>query len=553
MPTVTLSPPDTQAWQGDLTQVAWDESSMQAQLMQLHQPLYVIRYQGKLGLTAQGASATQAPPDLAQSGLIPQAELLTLAPALPLQNLGDPSFLAHHGVQSAYMAGAMAGGIASAEMIIALGQAGLLGSLGTGGMSLAQVEAAIAQVQQALPQGPYCFNLLHNPHDPRLELATVQLYLDRGVQTLEASAFLDLTPSLVYYRVAGLRLNAANQIEIHNRILAKVSRQEVAVKFMRPAPVKLLQDLVAQGLITEQQAQLAAHVPMADDITVEADSGGHTDNRPLVCVLPAMIAIRDRLQAEQNYAQPVRIGAAGGIATPQSVLSAFMMGAAYVVTGSINQACLEAGTSEHTKALLAEAEMADVAMAPAADMFEAGVKVQVLKKKTLFPMRAKKLYELYSAYASFDDIPAAERTKLEKQILQQSVTSAWQEVADYQRQRNPAKLERALKDPKMQMAMVFRRYLGLSSRWARGGDAAIAPAEPGAVDRKLDYQIWCGPAMGAFNEWVKGSALEPATNRRVVDIAHQLLLGAAYNYRVQSLNLQGVRLPGPICFYRPQG
>ena len=44
------------------------------------------------------------------------------------------------------------------------------------------------------------------------------------------------------------------------------------------------------------------------------------------------------------------------------------MGAAYVVTGSVNQACYEAGASEHTRRLLAQAEMADVTMAPAADM-----------------------------------------------------------------------------------------------------------------------------------------------------------------------------------------
>ncbi len=538
MTSATLSPPmsltQPLGWQGDLTQVAWDEAAMQAQLLQLHQPLYVVRYQGQLGLTASGTPLAQPDPSA-------PVELLTQLPAVPLQNLGDPSFLSHHHVRYAYMAGAMAGGISSVEMIIALGQAGILASLGTGGLSLEQVETAIAQVQQALPQGPYAFNLLHNPHDQSLELATIQLYLDRGVHTVEASAFLALTPNIVYYRAAGLRLNGANQIEIHNRVIAKVSRQEVASKFMQPAPAKMLQALVDQGLITTQQAELAAQVPMADDITVEADSGGHTDNRPLVCMLPAMVAIRDRIQAEFNYAQPVRIGAAGGIATPQSLLSALSLGAAYVVTGSINQACLEAGTSDHTKALLAEAEMADVAMAPAADMFEAGVKVQVLKKGTMFPMRAQKLHDIYSTYASFDEIPATERTKLEKQILQQSIESAWQEVADYQQRRNPAKLERALKNPKMQMALVFRRYLGLSSRWSRGGDGS----------RKLDYQIWCGPAMGAFNEWVKGSSLSLAANRRVVEVSQQLLIGAAYNARIQSLNLQGIRLPHTISFYRP--
>ena len=93
---------------------------------------------------------------------------------------------------------------------------------------------------------------------------------------------------------------------------------------------------------------------MADDITVEADSGGHTDNRPLVCLLPSILELRDEIQRKYGYEKPVRIGVAGGIATPQSALAAFMMGAAYIVTGSINQSCIEAGTSEYTKKLLAK-------------------------------------------------------------------------------------------------------------------------------------------------------------------------------------------------------
>jgi NAD(P)H-dependent flavin oxidoreductase YrpB (nitropropane dioxygenase family) len=47
--------------------------------------------------------------------------------------------------------------------------------------------------------------------------------------------------------------------------------------------------------------------------------------------------------------------------------------------------------------MLAQAEQADVIMAPAADMFEMGVKLQVLKRGTMFAMRAAKLYELYRA------------------------------------------------------------------------------------------------------------------------------------------------------------
>ena len=102
-----------------------------------------------------------------------------------------------------------------------------------------------------------------------------------------------------------------------------------------------------------------------------------------------------------------------------------MMGAAYVVTGSVNHSCIEAGTSPHVKRVLAEADMADVMMAPAADMFELGVNLQVLKRGTMFPLRARKLYELYQAYDSLDAIPAAERDRLERQILRQPIDAVW--------------------------------------------------------------------------------------------------------------------------------
>ena len=75
-----------------------------------------------------------------------------------------------------------------------------------------------------------------------------------------------------------------------------------------------------------------------------------------------------------------------------------MMGAAYIVTGSVNQACVEAGTSDHVKTLLAQVSMTDVMMAPASDMFEMGVELQVLKRGTMFAPRAKKLYEYSDLY-----------------------------------------------------------------------------------------------------------------------------------------------------------
>ncbi len=69
--------------------------------------------------------------------------------------------------------------------------------------------------------------------------------------------------------------------------------------------------------------------------------------------------------------------------------------------------------------------MADVMMAPAADMFEMGVNLQVLRRGTFFPLRARRLYDLYQAYDSLDAIPAAERRKLEQQVFQRSVDEVW--------------------------------------------------------------------------------------------------------------------------------
>jgi PfaD family protein len=183
--------------------------------------------------------------------------------------------------------------------------------------------------------------------------------------------------------------------------------------------------------------------------------------------------------------------------------------------------------------MLAEAEQADCIMAPAADMFEMGVKVQVLKRGTMFAMRAAKLYEIYRSRDSLEAIPAAERMQLEKTVFRLPLDEVWRQTEAFFRERDPRQLARAAREPRHKMALVFRWYLGQSSRWANAGEPS----------RKIDYQVWCGPAMGAFNEWARGSFLERPENRRVVTVALNLLYGAAVLMRATALRCQGVRLP----------
>jgi PfaD family protein len=422
-----------------------------------------------------------------------------------------------------------------------MGKAGMIGFFGAGGLTPEKIEEAIVALQSRLGDAPHGFNLIHSPYNPALEAATVDLYLRRKVRCVSAAAYLDLTLPLVLYRVRGLHRDAEGRIVCPNRVVAKVSRIEVARKFFSPPPDKLISQLVDSGRITAEEASLAQGVPMAHDLTAEADSGGHTDNRSAISLLPTLLALRDELQARYGYERPLCVGLAGGIATPEAAAAAFAMGAGYVLTGSVNQACVESGTSDAVRRLLADASQADVIMTPSADMFEMGVKVQVLKRGTMFPHRAAKLYELYSQYESLAQIPADRRLMLERQYFHRSIEAEWDETRRFFESRDPRQIARADKDPKHKMALVFRSYLGQSCSWATAGI-------PG---RQMDYQIWCGPAIGAFNEWVRGSFLEPPENRTAVTVAMNLLVGAAVSTRIHWLRSQGVKLPPEICRIRP--
>lgn len=495
-------------------------------LATIDEPCYVVRTPGGVGVT------TTRPKD-------DSAVVAAVGPLEP-EKLGSSQFCAHHGVRYAYMAGAMAGGIAAEDMVIALARAGILGSFGAAGLLPERVEAALRRFAEEIPGLPYAVNLIHSPSEEKLERDAVELFLRYGVRCVEASAFMDVTQHVVRYRLAGLRRDGGN-IVAANRLIAKVSRSEVAERFMRPAPAKIVANLLAQGHITAEQAELARYVPLADDITAEADSGGHTDRRPLTTLFPSVVRRRDEVQDELRYPNPPRVGAAGGIGTPLAAAAAFGMGADYVVTGSVNQSCLESGTSERVRRLLATAGVADVDMAPAADMFELGVELQVLKTGTMFAMRAKRLYELYKTYPGLDALPEQERTRLETQIFRRPIAEVWDEVVGYFTRRDPDQLRRAADDPKRKMALVFRWYLGMASRWASVGDA----------DRSADFQIWCGPSMGSFNEWVRGSYLAAVENRKVAEVALHLLRGAAFTTRVQQFAVSGVRFPRSCVDYQP--
>lgn len=528
----------TYGWwtQGD-TEAEHGDHAVRSALLRVTEPIHLLNLDGQLAI-GRGGTVTigkkiPSPPE--------GFPLLAYAPPLPPENLGDPQFKKTYDLRYAYIAGAMANGITSVEMVENAGRAGMVGFFGAAGLSLDQIEAAIDRLQKSLKEIPFGFNLINSPNDPELEAAVVQLYLRRGITLVSSSAYLDLTLPLVYYRVKGIHRDKNGRVVCPNKVIAKVSRVEVARKYFSPPPEKLLAQLVERKMLTREEADLAKSIPMAEDLTAEADSGGHTDNRPALTLLPTMIALRDELTEKYRYTRPPCVGLGGGIATPDSAAAAFAMGAAYILTGSINQSCVEAGTSQTVRQMLADAGQADVTMAPAADMFEMGVKVQVLKRGTMFPLRAAKLYDLYCNYDRFENIPEKQKAVLERDFFRKSFQDEWEQTKNYFAIHDPKQIERARKDPKHKMSLVFRSYLGQSSNWANSGDPL----------RKIDYQIWCGPAIGAFNQWVKGSFLEKPENRTTVCVAMNLLCGASVATRANWLRNQGVVLPAGIGNFSP--
>ena len=452
--------------------------------------------------------------------------------AVTPERLGDATFCEDHGIRFPYVGGAMANGIASVEYVEALSRAGMLGFFGAAGLPVNLVKESVDRLIASLGLAPFGVNLIHSPNESDVEMAVANLLIERNVRLIEASAFLKITPPVVKYRVKGIHRDSNGNIVAPNHIVAKVSREELAEKFFSPPPEKIIAKLLEAGEITALEAELSQFIPMAQDITAEADSGGHTDHRPALALLPTLLSLRDRMELEHKYTMALRIGLGGGVSTPASALAAFAMGAAYIVTGSVNQACQESGTSDIVRQMLAETKQADVAKAPAADMFEMGVTVQVVKRGTMFAMRGNKLYELYRAHTSMDEIPTAEREKLEKQVFRATLEQTWASTREFWAERDPRQIERAEREPKHKMALVFRSYLGLASVWANRG----------VEDRKMDYQIWCGPSMGAFNEWVSGSFMDDYKQRRIDLVAKNILYGTAVLARAQQARNLGIRL-----------
>lgn len=434
------------------------------------------------------------------------------------RGLGSASFRAAHRLDYAYVCGGMYRGLASADLVCAATESGLLAYFGSGGLPLREVASAIDEIHRRIPSGrAFGVDVVHDALGSGTEDSLVDALIHKGVKRIEASAFMRVTPALVRYVVAGLRRGKDGAVEREHHLLAKVSRPEVAREFLAPPDPQVVARLVEQGAISAEQAALARGVPVADDLCVEGDSGGHTDRRNPLVLFPALRREAARAHREHGYRDRVRVGLAGGIGTPEAAAAAFVMGADFVLTGSINLCTVESGMSDFVKDMLETIDIQDTDYAPAGDMFELGAQVQVVRKGVFFPARARKLFELYRAHESLDALDTRDRKIIEQRYFKRSLADVWADTQRYFAERDPEQLKRAATDERHRMALIFRWYFGHSQRAAMTGDP----------DLKLDFQVHCGPALGSLNSWLRETTGEGWRARHVGELGTRLMDAAA--------------------------
>ncbi|WP_410511165.1 ACP S-malonyltransferase [Paenibacillus sp. BR2-3] len=446
---------------------------------------------------------------------IPEPEKVEKSMATPGARLGSDTFKQRYGLQYAYLMGGMNDGISSRELVVQAGKNGCLAFLGAGGMSMTGLEDSIRYIRRELGSNePFGVTVTYHPIQMAKEERLIEVLLREDVRLIEASSYLTLTPALVKYRLKGLVKEADGAVRRANRIIAKVSRPDIAKMFMLPPPERIVDKLLVDGQITPEQAQLARLVPMADDICSAGDSAGPTDQANILSLLPTIIRLKRELSLQFEPIKDIHIGAAGGIGTPEAAAGVFLMGADFILTGSINQCTVESGASTEIKDVLEQVNVYDMAYVPSLELFELGGKAQVVKKGLFFSARANKLYEIYRNVGSIPQIDSKTKSQLEDKYFGRTLQSVLEEC---KRQMSTEELTALNGDPKQQMAVVFKWYIENAKKSAIAGESG----------NKVNYSIMCGPAIGSFNQWVKGTSLEAWRNRRVGQIAAMIMNEAA--------------------------
>ena len=126
-------------WSKGNTHPEIGDNAIKAAIADVAHPVYLINKDGHLAVAKDGTATICDVIESMQSEKSSGFPLYAYAPPLPPENLGDPYFKKTHNLRYAYVAGAMANGITSVEMVEEAGRSGMIGFFGAAGLDLDEI------------------------------------------------------------------------------------------------------------------------------------------------------------------------------------------------------------------------------------------------------------------------------------------------------------------------------------------------------------------------------------------------------------------------------
>lgn len=238
-----------------------------------------------------------------------------------------------------------------------------------------------------------------------------------------------------------------------------------------------------------------------------------TGSIPINSLLPQVIDKKNFLMKKYGYSKDIHIGAAGSIGDSVSALDAFLLGADFIMTGSVNQCTAEAEVSKWVKDKLQKVEIQDTEMIPTSHVYEIGMKVQVLKKGVFFVARALKLYEIYNRISKIEDIEPKVLAQIQDKYFGKSIDDIYNEIKN---DLSDTERKRAENESKFKFGLIIYWYYNYCM------DCAIKNEN----SQNLNCLIPVSSAMGRINQFLENTEYMNWENRHP-DILGRLIMSGA--------------------------
>lgn len=250
------------------------------------------------------------------------------------------------GIEKAFIAAAMAGGITTPEFVAAVSNVGGIGSLATGYLFSSQVKEALQKIS-SLTSKPFIANVFvpQNVHYDEKKIQTVQALLAPYYEELQ----LPMPDPSAYKKIDADFEEILTILYQH-----KISYLSVVFGCLSQDHIKQFQAIgtkIIGTATTPREAEFLAKQGCDAIIAQGIEAGGHRGS--FLDDAEAGIGIMSLLPLIHEMDLGLPIFAAGGLSTPNQLLSALLLGAQGCVVGTALLATKESGAATFYKQRLA--------------------------------------------------------------------------------------------------------------------------------------------------------------------------------------------------------